>query len=154
MEVWFDCKKVIGSVYKLLQQHSEHPSSKGDGQIEEELLCDILHFFIERQICLGGPDVPETLGGEYSGWYYAFFADWSEDHNNACYKINMCDYAITYGGVKLGEPYLFLDKLELLDEDEEDSETRWREDSDPCGKPEYAAKINKFETRLVGPDWL
>lgn len=66
----------------------------------------------------------------------------------------MCDYAITYGGVKLGEPYLFLDKLELLDEDEEDSETRWRKDSDPCGKPEYAAKINKFETRLVGPDWL
>ena len=64
----------------------------------------------------------------------------------------MCDYAITYGGVKRGEPYLFLDELELLDEDEEDFETRWREDSDPCGKPEYAAKINKFKTRLVGPN--
>jgi len=30
----------------------------------------------------------------------------------------MYDYAITYGGVKRGEPYLFLDELDLLDEDE------------------------------------
>ena len=28
--------------------------------------------------------------------------------------------------MKRGEPYLFLDELELLDEDEEDPETRWR----------------------------
>ena len=76
MEVWYDCKKVIGLVYKLFQKHSEHPSSKGVGQIEEELLCDILHFFIERWISLGEPDVPETLGCEDLGWCYDFYADW------------------------------------------------------------------------------
>ena len=75
-------------------------------------------------------DIPRRAGcsrnpGCYDlGWYYDFYADWSEDHNNACYRINMCDYAITYGGMKRGEPYLFLDELELLDEDEEDPETR------------------------------